>query len=239
MPEIEIAVEDAYGRLEAVVEVAMKYGAAMRFAYRPPEKVVVPVEVKVLSPVQVLAEERSEVGVTIQVPLTEKHPAVMFKPCEKVLVAEAPERFRLVPVMPPVKVEVATAPKVAAPESALNERAAVVEVESAVEVAMKSEEEALRKVHASELASPSTSASCAPVELAMVSAFVGEEVPMPRSPAAFQTPELAKYAVPEMERAVLDAYGNTDAKVVEVAMMARTVGVVEDVMVVPSEESQP
>jgi hypothetical protein len=42
-----------------------------------------------------------------------------------------------------------------------------------------------------------------------------------------------------MEKAVDEAYGKTEAKVVEVAMMARTVGVVDDVIVVPSEESQP
>jgi hypothetical protein len=93
---------------------------------------------------------------------------------------------------PPVKVVVATAPKVAAPESASKASAAVVEVESAVEVAMKSELEAERKVHARELAMPSTSASWAPVDEAMVRALAGVEVPTERRPAPFQIPELAK-----------------------------------------------
>ncbi len=60
---------------------------------------------------------------------------------------------------PPVKVVVAGEPKVAAPESALKERAAVVEVASAVDVAIYRVLLMLRSVHAFEDDVVSTRAS--------------------------------------------------------------------------------
>src|SRR3989344_215516 len=63
--------------------------------------------------------------------------------------------------------------------------AAVVLVASAVEVAMKSELFIERKVQALLPADPSVSASCAPVEEAIVIIQNGVEVPTPTSPLVF------------------------------------------------------
>jgi hypothetical protein len=46
----------------------------------------------------------------------------------------------------------------------------------------------------------------------------GLVVPMPTLPLEFQIPEPGKYALPDTVRAVVDAYGNVDARVVEVAV---------------------
>ena len=64
-----------------------------------------------------------------------KQPAVRLMPLPKVEEADDEVTFKRVVCTPPVKVEVAGEPKVAAPVMLLKASAAVVEVESAVEVA--------------------------------------------------------------------------------------------------------
>src|SRR3989344_6564795 len=53
----------------------------------------------------------------------------------------------------------------------------------------------------------------------------GEVVPMPTLPLEFQMTEPGKYAVPETLKAVVDAYVNTDAALVDVAKKREAVGV--------------
>ena len=88
---------------------------------------------------------------------------------------------------------------------ALMANAAVVDVASAVEVAMKRELLIERKVQAFESVVVSVSASCGPVEEATVSDQKGEVVPMPTLPLEFQIPEPGKYALPETVSAVVEA----------------------------------
>lgn len=90
----------------AVVEVAMKYGAAMRLAYRPPENVVVPVVEKDCSPVHVFACPVRVASVGRHVPPMAKQPEASVKPFAAVEVALAPVRLRYEACSPFVNVEV-------------------------------------------------------------------------------------------------------------------------------------
>jgi len=70
-----------------------------------------------------------------QLPDTEKHPPARSMPRANVDVAAVPVTFRYVDWTPPVKVEVAGEPNVAAPVVPLKARAATEEVAPYVEVA--------------------------------------------------------------------------------------------------------
>ena len=86
--------------------------------------------------------------------------------------------------MPPVNVVVAGLPKVAAPVVPLKARAATVDVAELDDVATYKALDIDRRVHWSEVREASDSASCAAVELAIVSIRFGVVVPIPILPLA-------------------------------------------------------
>src|SRR3989338_8194545 len=84
--------------------------------------------------------------------------------------------------MPPVNVVVAGVPKVAAPVVPLKARAATGDVAELGDVATYKAFDIDRRVHWSEVREASVRASCAAVELAIVSVRFGVVVPMPTLP---------------------------------------------------------